>query len=79
MKFRVQFKDPDVVHDAAVEAAEAELEKMESLDQEEREQLLDSRAEKLTDFASTWVKYGEYITIEFDTEAKTAVVVPQQS
>lgn len=75
MKFRVQFKDPDVVHDAAVEAAEAGM--PEGLSEEEKEQLLDARAEKLTDFASTWVKYGEYITVEFDTEAGTATVVKQ--
>jgi hypothetical protein len=32
--------------------------------------------EPMQEFASRWVKYGEYITIEFDTEAGTATVVP---
>lgn len=27
-------------------------------------------------FAAKWVKYGEYVTIEFDTDAGTATVVP---
>jgi len=26
--------------------------------------------------ASKWIHYGEYITVEIDTEAKTCVVVP---
>lgn len=77
MKFRVQFKDPDVVHDAAREAAEAGM--PEGLSEKEKEQLIDGRTEKLTDFASTWVKYGEYITVEFDTDAGTATVVKQNA
>lgn len=28
------------------------------------------------DFMQKYMKYGEYITIEFDTEANTAVAVP---
>lgn len=34
-------------------------------------------AEKVVEFVSKWVKYGEYITVEFDTDAGTAVVVPE--
>lgn len=29
-----------------------------------------------TDFAQEFVKYGEYITVEFDTEKQTATAVP---
>lgn len=32
--------------------------------------------ENARDFMQKYMKYGEYITIEFDTEAKTAVAVP---
>lgn len=74
MKFQVQFKDPDVVYDAARDAARENM--PEGIESDEVEALLDGRTEKLTDFASTWIKYGEYITVEFDTEAKTCVVIP---
>lgn len=30
---------------------------------------------KMEDFASEWMKHGEYITVEFDTDKKTCVVV----
>lgn len=31
--------------------------------------------ERLTDFAGHWLKYEEYVTLEFDTEAHTCEVV----
>jgi hypothetical protein len=30
---------------------------------------------KMEDLASEWMEYGEYITVEFDTDKKTCVVV----
>lgn len=30
---------------------------------------------KMEDLASEWIEYGEYITVEFDTDKKTCVVV----
>lgn len=33
--------------------------------------------EEIEETASKFVSYGEYVTIEFDTETKTATVVPK--
>lgn len=33
---------------------------------------------RLKKFAGRWLTYGEYMTVEFDTEAGTAVVVPSR-
>lgn len=70
MKFRVTFKTPDAVETAIMDElspriAESEDEK---LDREDK-------IEELKEFASQWVKYDEYITVEFDTEAGTCRVV----
>jgi len=37
-------------------------------------ELTKKAAEKAEEFARTWLEYGEYVTLEFDTEAKTAKV-----
>jgi len=50
----------------------------------EHAEALDEDRERLTEYwtkfykesLSKWVKYGEYVTIEFDTLAGTATVVP---
>lgn len=73
---RVTFKDPDVVGDAVKEAVHEWAEKhLAGLDPEEREAAEDLRAEKVRAALSEWVRYGEYITVEFDLDAKTARVL----
>jgi hypothetical protein len=37
----------------------------------------DSGTTDLKEFFEKWIRYEEYISIEFDTEANTAVVLPQ--
>ena len=74
MKFTISFKDPDVVHDAVREAVEREVNAIESLDADEKEDLIETRSEKINDKLDKWIKYGEYVSIEFDTEAGTATV-----
>jgi len=78
MKFTVSFKDPDVVSDACLEAAKEMLQSVQGIDEEEREELVDTRAAKLRDFTDKWVEYGEYIRVEFDTKADTAIVVKRK-
>lgn len=75
MKFRVTFKDPDGVHDSITEVINDQLKAMpqEHLEDGEIEQNL---REKFEEDISKWVDYGEYITVEFDTDAGTATVVP---
>ena len=77
MKFSVTFKDPDGPHECFQEAAEAAIDAT-NLDEDEHEAAVEIRLEKLKEFAGKWLDCGEYVTIEFDTEAGTAVVVPQE-
>lgn len=76
MKFRVTVKDPDVFADAVQEAVEDELATLD-LHEDELEAVGEKRRERTMDAISKWVEYGEYIVVEFDTEAGTAVVVPK--
>lgn len=75
MKFQVHFKDPDALSEA-LEAVRDEIRSsMEVLDSEEAEAIARLRSERMHEFASKWLKYGEYVTLEFDTGAGTCVVV----
>lgn len=76
MKFRIQFKDPDGVYDSIDEEATKSISDVVFLDDEEREAMIQGRRESLQKFSSKWVKYGEYILIEFDTETGEASVLP---
>jgi len=75
MKFSVTFKDPDVVHDAIRDAVKEEVAALDGLDEFERKNLVETRVEKVSDILDKWITYGEYVTIEFDTDAKIATVV----
>lgn len=76
MKFRVTMKDPDTLYDAAQEAAEENLASVDNIAEHEKETLVEGRVEDLKEVASKWFEYGEYLTVEIDTEAKTCVVIP---
>lgn len=81
MKLRISFKSPDAVYYAvAGEVADlepttpAELDELEEYDGD-LGQWRSWRAKQLTDALERWVRYGEVVTVEFDTEASTAKVV----
>lgn len=76
MKFRITMKDPDGVWDSIQSAAIDSVESDDSLDRDERNLLIDHRRERLSEFIRKWVQFGEYMTVEFDTDANTATVVP---
>ena len=76
MKIRITVKDPDAIGDAIMEAAEKEVNAIEGLSQDEKEMLMETRQEKLSNLFNTFFEWGEYIRIEIDTEAKTARVIP---
>lgn len=76
MKFKVTMKDPDVLDDACTNAAALQVAGIDGLDEEEQETLEESKKEKLKEIASKWFEYGEYLTVEIDTDAGTCVVVP---
>jgi hypothetical protein len=72
MKFRVVFKTPDAVEDAL----RSDLPEPADEDDEEAVYCLQETIDEAIDFAARWVRYGESVTVEFDTEANTATVVP---
>lgn len=74
MKFRVTFKDPDAIFEAIDEAAVASL--PQGLPPDEASALANIRQKKLEVFVNDFVSHGEYLTVEFDTDARTARVVP---
>ena len=72
MIVRVKFKDPDTLFDACNEAAKQSLSDLD-LDTEEIEQLAETRSCKANELiTANWCEYGEYVTVEFDTDKKTA-------
>lgn len=75
MKFRIQLKDPDGFYDGFDEAVKQSIASLD-LSDDEKEAVSEKRREKLVEFANAWVEHGEYITIEFDTDAGTATVRP---
>lgn len=75
MIFKVYMKDTDVLHDGLDEAIDEEL-KASGLPDDEQEALREIRHEKASDVASKWFEYGEYLTVEIDTEKETIRVVP---
>jgi hypothetical protein len=66
MKFRATYKCPDALHYAIMDALEG-VPKGEERDEQE---------EELREFAYSKVGSTEYLTIEFDTAAGTATIVP---
>lgn len=73
MKIRITCKTPDCLDDAIEEAISNER-GIEEIPNEEDEGELDQK-EELHAICSRWVRYGEYVTIEIDTEKNTAVVL----
>lgn len=74
MKFTVQMKDPDVLHDAIADAVR-DL-PLPDLSYDEAERVRDLRQETTAKLCSTWFEYGEYLRVEIDTDAKTCTVLP---
>lgn len=74
MKFKVQMKDPDTLHDAITEAVKNQIQEIGITDKDEIEALTEKRVEKVNELCGEWFEYGEYLTVEIDTEAKTATV-----
>ena len=74
MKIQVTLKDPD----AFLDAIEAEVRRdlaLSGLTKDERDLLFQSRTEKVGRKLERWLDCSEYVTLEFDTEAETAIVV----
>ena len=76
MKIKITFKDPDGVYDRISDVVIDQLRNIEGITDDERETMEESRREGMNELLSKWIEYSEYITIEFDAEAGTAVVCP---
>lgn len=73
MKFTVTLKDPDGLHTSLEDCDFGGTPS--DLSPEEQEAVTAMRADKAREFASTWLEYGEYVQLEFDTDAGTCTVV----
>lgn len=77
MKFTVTMKDPDTLQDAIREAVKNDVEATTAgLDDEEREAVVEQqRFEKVQKVCERWFRYGEYLSVEVDTDAQTCTVL----
>lgn len=75
MKFRIMLKDPDGIGDALMDAAKKSLAGNTFFDTREAKAAHEERLESIKDRTDKWIEYGDYVTVEFDTDAGTAVVV----
>lgn len=77
MKLQITFKDPDGVSECCDEAVKESLGPQGGSEtMAERESRIEIRTEALRRQLSKWLQYHEYVTIEFDTDAGTATVMP---
>ena len=75
MKIHVKLKDPDIF-DECIDMAFANFAVAGITDRDELAALKQVRRDKAAAAVHKWTEYGEYINIEFDTEAGTAIVLP---
>lgn len=78
MKLKITFKDPDGVYDSVHDAVEEEVNKIADLDEDEKESLVEARSEKVKQLLKKWITHEEYVTIEFDTDEGTAIVLKEK-
>lgn len=76
-KILVTLKDPDVLHDSIAEHVTNELAASE-LPDDEQDALREVRIDKYSKILEDWFEWGEYVTLEFDTDAKTARVLTNE-
>ena len=85
MKFSITLKSSDGFNDGIQDAAEKKLfggateeeqEAYYNLTPSLRREALDELTEDLREFVRRWVRGGEYVTLIFDTEARTCEVKP---
>ena len=74
MKFRVSMKDPDTLYEAIADAVHEDTAAI--ADPYERDAVKQVRSQNVRKLCSQWFRYGEYLTVEIDTEAGTCTVVP---
>lgn len=75
MKFKITFKDPDGVYESMRDAARNSVDLIEGMQPDKKEELIELRYESMYELCRQWVKYGEYITVEIDTDHNTIEVI----
>lgn len=75
MKFRIAMKDPDALYEAINEAVTKDVVDNFKIDEDEQNAIIDMRKKKVGELCSKWFEYGEYLTVEIDTDAGTCTVV----
>lgn len=78
MKIRICMKDPDGPYDCIREAVKESMSNMEFLTDHEREAFYTARLETVEDACRPWLRYGEYMDIEIDTDTNSAVVIKHE-
>lgn len=78
MRLKVTMKDPDTLHEAVTDAVRAELKAVAGISDAERRTLEEGRVAEEMRKAGRWFDCGEYLTVEIDTDAGTAVVCPAE-
>jgi hypothetical protein len=73
MIFKVQMKDPDMLYDS-IRYAVGGIE-VDGLSESELDAVKEARTEAVETLCRKWFRYGEYLTVEIDTEKETCVVV----
>lgn len=75
MKFRITMKDPDGIYECTEDAIKRDVASIPGLSKDEREAVLEKRRDAVIDVRDRWFEYGDYVTVEIDTDAGTATVV----
>lgn len=75
IKVIVSFKDPDVLQDAVKEAVKASVCDL-TLCEDELDEIIDIRTQKVLNIIQPWFRYGEYVDLEVDVDlvSKTSTV-----
>lgn len=79
MKFRVTFKTPDALHDAIEELCPHPSQTMDEYNEDDIEAYKEHHynvTAEVNAIIAKFVTHWEVVVIEFDTETKTATVVP---
>ena len=74
MKIKVTMKDPDTMYDAMQNAVMKEVAEL-GLSDHDFESIVELRTERVRTKMAKWFKYGEYLTVVFDTETMTATEI----
>ena len=76
MKIKVYLKDPDGFYDGISDAVRDSMAEFGGkLTESEKDDVANRRRKEANEALRRWVEFGEYVSIEFDTQAKTATVL----